>query len=111
QTRDLAEGFGTGRQRGADRRERVRPRLHVRAAAEVVVDGVHLVTLAGELHRGRPPEVTVAAEDQDPHAGASLRVRWEVGQARHPSNAARATGVCRATPGSRAPRAPGPPRP
>jgi hypothetical protein len=36
------------------------------------------VTLAGEVHRGRPPEVAVAAEDQDPHAVASLLVRSDV---------------------------------
>ncbi len=79
QTRDLSERLGPGRQRGADRGERIRPGLVVGTPPQVVVDRVHLVARAGEVHRGRPPEVAVAAEDQDPHAVASLQVRSGVG--------------------------------
>ena len=55
------------RQPGEDRRERIRAGLDVRAAAQVVVDDVDLVAAVREPHRGGPPEVAVAAEDQDAH--------------------------------------------
>jgi hypothetical protein len=40
--------------------------------AEIVVDRVHLVAEAREPHGRRPPQVTVAAEDQDAHGMSSL---------------------------------------
>src|SRR5919198_6716946 len=38
---------------------------------QVVVDGVDLVAAPGEVHGRRPPEVSVAAQDQDAHAADS----------------------------------------
>ena len=51
-----------------DRDQRIGAGLLVGAAPEVVVDDVHLVAAIREPHRRGPPEVPVAAEDEDAHA-------------------------------------------
>ena len=55
------------RQPSQDRNQRVGADFLVRAPPQVVVDDVDLVAAVGEPHRGRPPEVAVAAQDQDSH--------------------------------------------
>ena len=55
------------RQRAEDRDQRVGADFLVRAPPQVVVDDVDLVAEVGEPHRGRPPEVSVATQDQDSH--------------------------------------------
>jgi hypothetical protein len=45
-----------------NRNERRRAALEIPAAANEVVDGDHPVSLAGQVHRLRPPEVAVRTE-------------------------------------------------
>ena len=56
----------------ADRRQRVGRVLGVPAAAGEVVDDGDLVPARGEAHRGRPAEIPVTPEDQDPHDRARV---------------------------------------
>ena len=78
---DLAPGVDPLGER-ADRRQRVGRLLVVPAAAREVVDDEDLVAARGEPHRGRPAEVAVTAEDEDPHArrrvpDAGPTARWD----------------------------------
>ena len=75
--RNLAPRLDPLRQR-ADRRERVGRLLVVPAAPREVVDDEDLVTARREAHRGRPAEVSVTAQDEDPHG--RRRVRRNGGQ-------------------------------
>src|SRR5262249_47058689 len=52
-----------------DRNEALDANLVVVLTANEVVSDRDVVTTFGEMQRGRPAEVPVAAKDQDPHAG------------------------------------------
>ena len=56
----------------ADRGQRVGRVLDVPAAAGEVVDDGDLVPAGRESHRGRPPQVPVATQDQDAHRAARV---------------------------------------
>ena len=84
---DLAPGLDPLIER-ADRGQRVGRVLGVPAATGEVVDDRHLVAARGEAHRGRPPQVPVATQDQDPHraervAAATAAASWDA-QRRNP---------------------------
>ena len=53
-------------QRG-DRDERVRPDLVVPQPPVEAVGHRHVVAAAGQMHRGRPPQIAVTAQYEDPH--------------------------------------------
>jgi hypothetical protein len=53
------------------------------AAAGVGVDGEHLMARGGKEHRGRPAEIAVTAENQDPHR-PSLPPRLRRSAQHHP---------------------------
>jgi hypothetical protein len=67
---DLAPGVDTVGE-AADRGQRVGSVLVMPAAASEVVDEEDVVPAGRESHRRGPPEVAIAAEDQDSHGGAA----------------------------------------
>src|SRR4029079_18639116 len=73
--RDLLPRGGATGQVGQDRRQGVRARIEVGPPPEVVIDDMNLVTPVREPHRGRPPEVSITAQDEDAHV-RTLR-GWE----------------------------------